>query len=298
MYLTQVPVGRPDIRVPEEVCTDPAVARLMLGDRLRRLREAQFVTAAEAGHALRTSPGAITSLESGHTRCAPRDVADLLTIYQITDEPRRRTVLDLAEAAAARGWWGAYADVLPGWLEARIALEQAAGTIRDHEVRRVPDLLQTGAYARAALALDHPHTQPEGLRRRAELRLRRQQVLYEADAPRLWAVIDESALRRPLGGAAAMRAQLRRLIVLSGHPRITLQVMPSTRASGGGSLSLFRLPQPRLPDVVCLEQPAGARFPDGPAETEHYRRRTDKLVTTAAPATETREILHRILNRT
>lgn len=300
-HLAEAAGDRPDTRPVETGRTGPAVARLTLGARLRRLREAQFVTREQAGHALRTTPAAISLLESGRVRCGPRDVADLLTIYQVADETEWSALLDLVDAAAARGWWAAYEDVLPEWLETCIGLEDVARTVRSHDTRYVPALLQTADYAGAALAVDHPYAGPERLHRKVELRLRRQQVLHGAHAPRLWAVIDEAALRRPLGSPATRRAQLRHLMALCGHPRITLQVRLSSAENppeaDGSVVSLFRLPYPGLPDVLCLERPPGACFPDSREDVEYYRRRTDYLVMTAEPATETLRLLHRVLQQ-
>ena len=83
-------------------------------------------------------------------------MADLLTLYGVGDGTERARLLALAEQAKAPGWLHEYSDVLPGWVETRLELEQAACLIRDYAAQFVPGLLQTEDYARAVMGLDLP----------------------------------------------------------------------------------------------------------------------------------------------
>ncbi|MER7408966.1 helix-turn-helix domain-containing protein [Streptomyces cacaoi] len=272
----------------------PAVPRMVLGIRLRRLREAQYISPAEAAEAIRTTPDRIAQLEQGRIGCAQRDVADLLTIYGVTDENERAVLSALAQQATTPGWWQSYQGVVPGWLHTYIGLEQAASVIRTYEVQFVPGLLQTREYARAVIELAHAEEPEAGLRRRVALRMRRQQILFGPRAPHLWAVIDEGALRRLVGGPAVMRAQLTHLLTLSELPHVTVQIMPFSaggHAAAGGPVTLLRLPESELPDIVYLEQLDSARYLEDDEEIENYRRVTDRLVTRSMPPEETRGML-------
>lgn len=284
--------------VPEQRRAGPAVPRMVLGARLRELRQSQYVSRQEAAEAIRTTHGHIVRLELGRAACRLRDVADLLTIYSVTDESERAVLLALAEQANCAGWWDSYLDVVPEWLHTYLALEQAADVIRSYEVQFVPGLLQTPAYARAVIELGHAEAPEAQIERRVELRMRRQQILHGPRPPRLWAVIDEAALRRPLGGSATMRAQLEHLAALSELPHVTIQILPF-RAGGhsaaGGPVTLVRLPENGLPDVVYLEQLISAHYPEDPEDIECYRHVVDKLVTVADPATETRAALRQLM---
>ncbi|WP_344532627.1 helix-turn-helix transcriptional regulator [Streptomyces albiaxialis] len=277
--------------------TSPAVPRLVLGTRLRRLREAQYITRAEAGEAIRVPPSRIAELEHGRTGFPRRDVADLLTIYGVTDEGERAVLEALTDEANTPGWWQAYAGAVPSWLHTYIGLEQAASVIRSYEVQFVPGLLQTREYARAVIELAHADESETGLQRRVALRMRRQQILYGPRSPHVWAVIDEAALRRPVGGTAIMRAQLRHLIAVSDLPHVTVQVMPFSaggHAAAGGPVTLLRMPVAELPDVVYLEQLNGASYLEGASDIETYRHVVDCLVTRSEPPAASREMLHRI----
>lgn len=269
---------------------------MVLGTRLRELREGQYVSRQEAAEAIRTTDAHLADLELGRTGCRLRDIADLLTIYSVTDESERAVLLALAERANVPGWWSDYHDVVPPWLETYLGLEQVATVIRTYEPQFVPGLLQTPEYTRALAALDHPGAgqPPARTERRVELRRQRQEILHRPSPPHLWAVVDEAALRRPVGGTATMRAQIRHLVGMCHLPHVTLQVLP-LRAGGqvaaGGAVSLLRLAERGLPDVVYLEQLRSAHYPENRGEVEFYRHLIDRLVTLAEPVTQTPDVL-------
>ncbi|MDF5753219.1 helix-turn-helix transcriptional regulator [Spongiactinospora sp. TRM90649] len=279
----------------------PMVPRMILGARLRALRESMGISREEAGEAIRASHSKISRLELARIGCKLRDVADLLTLYGVSGEDERATLLELAQHANTPGWWSAYSDVTPHWLHAYLGLEQAASLIRTYEVQFVPGLLQTAGYARAVISLGDIGVSESRVERGVELRMGRQQILHRAHPPRLWAVLDEAALRRPIGGAAVMRAQIQHLIEAADMPHITIQILPFTaggHAASGGPITILRLPERVLPDVVYLEQLASALYPDRPADVAHYTHVMNRLATEAAPAVETPALLHRILRDT
>jgi transcriptional regulator with XRE-family HTH domain len=301
MRITEASGGLPSRHISESLRAGPAVPRMVLGERLRRLREAQYISRKEAGEAIRVSDVTIAQLELGRSGFRERDVVDLLTIYGVTDQTERATLLALAAQANTRGWWHAYGDVLPDWLHTYLGLEQAADVIRSYEAQFVPGLLQTRDYARAVIALGRfdPTRRPpnDRLERQLELRMRRQRILHTSEGPHLWTVIDEAALRRPIGGRDVQRAQLRHLITMSELPHVTVQVMPfevGGHAAAGGSFTLLRLPEREVPDAVFIEQLLGATYPDEGEDIETYRHVMDRVVVEAAPTGQTPEILQRI----
>lgn len=279
----------------------PTVPRMVLGARLRRLREGKDISREVAGEAIRASQSKISRLEWGRHGFKIRDVADLLTLYGVTDEAERATLLALAEQSNTSGWWQAYNDVVPGWMQAYLGAEQAASLIRCFEPQVVPDLLQTPDYARAAIRLTHPGAGVEEIDRRVALRMKRQQTLHRQRGPQLWAVIDEAALRRPVGGVGAMRDQLQHLLEICQLPQVTVQIM-SFHAGGHavvrGPVTIVRLPGGQLPDMVYLEQLASALYPDKPAEIEYYWDAMNRLVVAAESPDATSTILRRVLTET
>jgi transcriptional regulator with XRE-family HTH domain len=274
--------------------TGPTVLRIMLGNQLRKLREARGVSREEAGYEIRASGSKISRMELGRVGFKERDVADLLTLYRVVDQTERAALLALAREANNPGWWHRYGDVLPNWFQSYLGLEAAASLIRSYELQFVPGLLQTPDYARAVILLGHGHAPAEEIERRVVLRMSRQKILTRPDAPQLWAVIDEAVLRRPIGGPAVLRAQLQALIDASQLPNVTIQVISFAaggHAAAGGAFTLLRFPDQELPDVVYLEQLTSALYLDKREDVDHYAAAMERLCIEADPPARTVEIL-------
>jgi transcriptional regulator with XRE-family HTH domain len=276
----------------------PTVLRMLLGAHLRRLREASGITREEAGYQIRASRSKISRLEHGRVGFKERDVADLLTLYSVTDEQERAAVESLAGRANEQGWWAKYGEILPEWFETYVGLEQATSLIRTYELQFVPGLFQTPDYARAVTVLGHRSSSAAENDMRVRLRLERQVLLTAPDPPTLWAVVDEAALRRPIGGPDVMRAQLEHLIEVSALPNVVLQVIPfrhGGHAAAGGAFSILRFAEPDLPDVVFLEQLTTAVYLDRREDLDHYMEVMDHLSAEAEPPKETASFLGKIV---
>ncbi|HEU4954616.1 MAG TPA: helix-turn-helix transcriptional regulator [Gemmatimonadales bacterium] len=276
----------------------PAVLRIVLGDRLRNLREARGVTREQAGKAVQAGHSRIGRLELGRVAAEYREVAALLTLYGVTDEKEREAVLGLARDAGLPGWWHRYGDVLPGWFDVYVGLEEAASEIRTYEVQFVPGLLQTEEYARAVALLMHVREPEEKIARRVDLRMARQRLLTRPDGPRLRFLLDEAALRRPLGGRRVLRAQLEHLVEMCELPGVTIQVVPfdaDRPTAAGCPFTLLRFAEPALPEVVYLEQLTSALYLDKPDDVRGYTQIMDDLCAAAGPAADTPGVLHEII---
>jgi transcriptional regulator with XRE-family HTH domain len=270
----------------------------MLGNQLRRLREDSGVTPDEAAYEIRGSRSKISRIEHGRVGFKERDVADLLTLYGVTDEPVRASMLALARQANSPGWWAKYSDILPDWFEPYLGLETAASLIRSFELQFVHGLFQTEDYAHAVTALGYGPASSDETERRVSLRMRRQEVLDGADPPRVWFVIDEAALRRPIGGRQVMRAQLKHLLEAAALPHVTIQVVPFRRgghAAAGGSFTILRFAAPDLPDVVYLEHLTSALYLDDLRDVDHYMEVMNVLSAEAHPPTATTRFLKEII---
>src|SRR5215471_21495315 len=158
----------------------PTVQRLVLGGHLRRLREEAFITLEQAAAAIRGSHSKISRMEHGRVGFKERDIADLLTLYGVGPGDEREALLKLAREANSPGWWQAYADILPHWVEPFFGLEAAASFIREYELQFVPGLLQIEEYARAVIRLGNLPSEEEVIRR-AQARISRQEILRRAD---------------------------------------------------------------------------------------------------------------------
>jgi len=276
----------------------PTVQRLVLGGHLRRLREQAHITTEQAASVIRGSHSKISRMEHGRVGFKERDIADLLTMYGVTDGDERGALLKLAREANTPGWWQGYADILPHWVEPYFGLEAAASFIRNYELQFVPGLLQTEGYALSLIRLGNAPTE-EDVQRRTEARMSRQDILRRETPPRVWAVVDEGALRRPIGGEKVMREQLKHLIDMCDHPAVTLQVLPFQVASHpamGGPFTILRFSEPDLRDVVYIEQLTSALYLDKPAEVDSYLEVMEQLCLRAEPAARTPQILRDALN--
>ncbi|MGC4851269.1 helix-turn-helix domain-containing protein [Micromonospora sp. DT15] len=279
--------------------TGPTVLRMLLGAQLRRLRESSGVTREGAGWEIRSSESKISRMELGRVGFKERDVADLLTLYGVTEDHERDALLKLARDANSPGWWHRYGDVLPSWFQSYLGLEAAAALIRSYEVQFVPGLLQTREYARAVVLLGHGTAGPGEIDRRVALRMQRQQLLQRQNPPQLWAVVDEAALRRPIGGTEVMRGQLTALIEATKSPHIRLQVIPFAaggHAAAGGAFTILRFGDQELPDIVYIEQLTSAIYLDKRDDLDYYAVAMERLCVEAEPPERTAEILGGLLN--
>ena len=239
----------------------PTVLRILLGTQLRHLREARGITAQQAARAIRGSESKISRMELGRNAVREVDIADLLTLYGISDPAEREQMLLLASHANQPGWWHRYQDILPAWFQAYIGLEESAESIRSYDAQFVPGLLQTEDYAAAVIALGE--FAPEEAERLVYLRKERQRR-FTSGGLHLWTIIDEVALRRTVGSASVMRAQLEYLDENADRPGFTLQVTPFSAGAHivPGSFSILRFAAADLPDVVYLEQLTSAMYLD------------------------------------
>jgi transcriptional regulator with XRE-family HTH domain len=295
-----LPARAPADRPIDGARSGPMALRIALGAHLRRLREASHITPVEAGEAIRATHSKISRLERGRSAAKQRDVADLLTLYGITDEAEREQVLSLARQASTPGWWQQYNDILPRWFELYVGLERAASIIRTFEVQFVHGLLQTEDYARAVILIANARASAEEIDRRVSVRMKRQQLLARPGAPELWTVLDEAVLRRPPGGAGVMRAQLAHLLELTALPNVTLQVIPfdvGPHAAAGGPFTILRFPEPDLPDLVYLEQLDSATYLDSPDQVTQYLSVMNEICVQALPKPATKDMLRALLKQ-
>ena len=274
----------------------PTALRIMLGVHLRRLREDAGISRTDAGWAIRGSESKISRLELGRVGFKVRDVDDLLTLYKLDDGEERDRLLTLAREANNPGWWQRYDDLTPNWFHSYLGLEMAADLVRTFELQFVPGLLQTPDYARAVVQLgrqDKPLARSEQERLIA-LRMGRQKVLTRQPPARVWAVVDEAVLRRPIGGKEVLRAQLEYLIEASKRHNVTLQIIPLETGgytSTGGAFTLLRFNDADLPDIVYIEHLTSAVYLDKREELDAYVVTMDALSITAAQPRETERLL-------
>ncbi|QKV91066.1 helix-turn-helix domain-containing protein [Streptomyces sp. NA02950] len=276
-----------------EARSAPTVGQMVLGMRLRDLREKAGISYEEAARALHVNQTTIRRMEKAEVGLKLPYVEKLLQTYGAEQE-EVDAFLALAEDANRPGWWHRFRDVLPDWFSLYVSLEGSASRIRAYEPHFVPGLLQTEAYARALLRIGFPNAGEREIDRRVALRMERQELLTRPDGPHLWAVIDETVLRLGIGGPEVMRAQIDRLIEATRMPNVTLQVVPFSAGPHpgmGGPFQLFRFQIPELPDIVYAEALTGAGYLDQRADVAAYLEALDRMGTQATPARRTEGFL-------
>jgi transcriptional regulator with XRE-family HTH domain len=260
----------------------PTGRRRRLGAELRRLREAAGLTIDRVAEELECSPSKVSRIETGQVSATPRDVRDMLGLYRV-DHARLEAMVQVAREARQRGWWQKFVDV-PDGVPAYVGLETAATAIDVYMALLVPALLQTPDYARAVIAAVRPDLPRSEIDRRVELRLRRQGLLDQERPPHMRVLLDDTVLRRPVGGPAVMAAQRRRLLADAGRPAVTIQVLEAgagAHAGMDGPFTIFGFPAPAERDVVALDSAADALYLEGPEDVARYRRVFELLLPAA-----------------
>ncbi|GAA2770121.1 helix-turn-helix domain-containing protein [Streptomyces showdoensis] len=286
-------------RLPASRRLAPAAQRILLGARLRELRENRGITQTEAALRVHASTATVSRFEHGQPVPGSADKLErLLDLYEVHDPWERNRLLDTLNAAQGESWWHEYNDITPERLRLLFDLEQSADSIQTYEARLVPGLLQTPKYAREILRTGLPLDEEETIDRRVELRMKRQQLLDSIHAPKLHAVLDEGVLLRQVGSRRVMQEQLEHLLRLARWPNVTIQIVPF-RAGGvvdiGEPVTILRFAERLLPDIVYTEQLSGAQYISRGDAHSRYQEQLYRLADAAERPHNTESIVHAIL---
>jgi transcriptional regulator with XRE-family HTH domain len=268
--------------VPKERPTPPTVRSRRLAFELRRLREAAGLTRDQVSEETGVNPATLYRHETapGQSRPQRRTMIALLNLYGVTDEDKRAELLALSRQADEQTWLQPYHAELPAHYTAYISFEAEARTVRNYESLFIPGLLQTEDYARAVIRGNLPMANNTEVEQRVQARMERQALLRKDDPLQLWAIMDEAALRRQVGGTDVMRAQLDAINTAASEPHITVQVIPfSAGAHAGmqGSFFLLDFPNPADPELVFIDSMAGDLFLETEADIRRYSFLFDNL---------------------
>jgi transcriptional regulator with XRE-family HTH domain len=270
----------------------PTGRRRRLGAELRRLREDAGLTIDRVAEALECSQSKVSRIETGQVSATPRDVRDMLELYRVSDA-QREAMVQIAREARQQGWWQKFVDV-PDGVPAYIGLEVAATSIDVYMSLIVPALLQTADYARAVIGAVRPDLPGGEIDRRVELRMRRQALLDQEHPPALRVLLDDTVLRRPVGGPAVMAAQRRRLLEDAARSDVTIRVLEveaGAHAGMDGPFTIFGFPAAAERDVVALDSAADALYLEDPEDVARYRRVFELLLPAAFPPEASAELI-------
>jgi transcriptional regulator with XRE-family HTH domain len=281
--------------MPDKI--SPTVRRRKLGVQLRTLRERAGLTIDEVAKQTRWSMSKISRMETARVGARQRDVDQLLTLYRVDDPEISAALAQLVREAAQRGWWTSYGEAVPDWFEDFLGFESEASSFSNFQTQIVPALLQTESYARAIMRAGRLTDLPYEVEQRIQLRMDRQSVFSRHEPPRLRVVMDESAIRRPVGGSAVMTGQLERLLEATENPNIILQVLPfaaGEHIAMNGSFVIFAFDEPDL-DIVYVEYLTGALYLDRKRELAWYTLAYDHLGAAALGPKESAKLIAQAL---
>jgi transcriptional regulator with XRE-family HTH domain len=275
----------------------PPLRRRRLGAIMRAHRETAGMNLDEAEEASEVGKSAISRLENATTKIKPLYVRTLAKTYGL--EPSEvESLVDLAKQCERRGWWSKQEATLSAEHIEYIAFENDASLVRNYESLVVPGLLQTEDYARA-VARDtvRPLLPEKEIENRAKIRVKRQERVDSDDPLDLWAVVDESVLRRPTGGITVMAKQLERLDVLSRRPNITVQVIPNDIGAHPGMSGAFHIlsfSDPRVGEVVYVDTPVGEVYAEEEDQIRACESIFDHLKASALSEQKSRSLIRQI----
>lgn len=271
---------------------NPTVRRRRLGQELRRLREAKNMTAEQVAERLLVSQSKISRLENGRRSISQRDVRDLCGVYEVEDERVVESLMQMAKDSRQQGWWHAFGDIP---YSVYIGLETDAESLRVYEPQIIPGLLQTHGYAEAVINGALPESSPTDIDKRVTVRTRRQDRIKDEERPlRLWAVIDEGALRRVVGNRQLMIQQLEHLVEQSQLPHVTVQVLPFEMGAHpgiSGHYAILEFPDTSDSSVVYIEGVTSDLYLEKAQDVAKYSVMYEHLRAQALNVEQTREFI-------
>jgi len=250
----------------------PTARRRRLATALRQLREERGLSCTDAGKAVGWSESKVSRIETGRVGIRQPDLERLLDLYEVTGDARP-ALLTLGRQATHRGWWHSYSDALPAYFESYVGLEDGAKSLVTYQNQLVHGLMQTEEYAAAVLQAGQPTATSDEVERQLAARATRQALLTSSNPLLMWAILDESVLRRMVGGTAIMRKQLHRIHEIAGFPNVTMQVLPfdaGAHASMGTSFELLQFPEVGDTAIVYIEDLSTSQYLETPADIERY----------------------------
>ncbi|WP_433511086.1 helix-turn-helix domain-containing protein [Nonomuraea sp. CA-143628] len=239
----------------------------------------------------------VSRIESGRRGIRVNDLRALLDVYEIHGSAREELLL-LARQARQRGWWHSYGDVIPEWFQVFVGLEAEASELRSYEPELVPGLLQTPNYYRAYLSIAPMSESAEEIDRKIEFRQARHDRVTGNDPLRLWVIMNEAVIRRPIGSRETMKEQLGHLIEMSHKANVTLQVLPFSAGphpAMDGGFVVIGFPEAPDPDVIYLESQVGSLYLEEPPAVDRYNLVFNHLRAKALDPDQTRTLLASVL---
>ncbi|MER6994399.1 helix-turn-helix transcriptional regulator [Streptomyces sp. NPDC000410] len=274
----------------------PTVRRRRLAATLVKLREEAGKSPEEAAERIGCHRSKISRIENARLGISLGELRDLLTFYEVDDSAFVEDLVNLARRGGERGWTRHLGATLPSYAD-HIDYEQTADYIRSFQPLLIAGLFQTPDYARELYRANPEMLSSKRVDDLVDMRMQRQQVLEQDNAPRICVIEGEAALRSQVGGSTVMGPQLDNLLKIAGRPNVEIQVLPlGAGAHVGlvGAFVLFGFPTPAFSDVVCVEHVTGTLHMETPEETGRYTLAFDSLRSAALSPVDSLDLIQRV----
>lgn len=280
----------------------PTARSIRLGRELRRLREQRDLSQNDVALLIEATDSKLSRIESGERTVTEADLTRLLTVYGLRPDGTRWTRLKtLNEQVAVKDWWDEHSEQIESGYAEWLWLEDVAARLSAFQAALIPALLQTPDYARAVERARRPYRSPSDIDAAVDICRRRQDVLTRAENPAEFdVVLDESALRREVGGRQVASEQLARLLAASQASNVTLRVLPFSAGawrSPASSFVQFMLTdtEDAPTDVVCVEHAAGCLYLDGSNDVRRFSEAYEDARDKALDPDESAELIDQIV---
>ncbi|MEU5990888.1 helix-turn-helix transcriptional regulator [Spirillospora sp. NPDC047418] len=274
----------------------PTVASTRLARELRSLRGQAGLSQEAVAEEMGWNESKLTRIENDKSRVLVRDVKRLLGLYKVEGDAAD-AMLELARLAREPDWWHQYSGAIPEWFQVYVVLEASASQVFQYEAEFVPGVMQTEGYTRAIMSTAPSADTDDEIADKVQVRAARQARLGGEDALEFWAVLNESVIRRLVGGREVMREQVKHLIKLARFRNVTLQVLPFSAGEHGamhGTFTLLKFREPGDPDKVYMEQQTSCLYIQKAEEVDTYRLISDHLRARALDPNQTIEMLRAV----
>lgn len=273
--------------------SNPTLRKRELGFLLRQLRVDRGLSVEEVTQRAMFSQTKLSRLETGRVGASPRDIRDLCIVYGVSDPEERERLMALAREGKQRAWW----QELDLPYATYVGLEAEAVAIRCYNTEVVNGMLQVEGYARAILGAGEPPQDRATIDQRNEARVKRQDLLTREGGPDFHFILDESALRRPIGGRDVMRSQIARIIEVANFPRVIFQLIPlevGAHPALDSTFVILDFHKQSVNDVVYVEGVVGNIYLENAADLERYRKLFSRLEAIALSPEESIALAERI----
>jgi transcriptional regulator with XRE-family HTH domain len=271
----------------------PVLLKRRIGRRVRRLREQARMTLEAAAVALEFSTSKLSRIETGATLLSVHELKSMMDLYDQRDDE----LFDMARKAKEKGWWHSYGVDNKGY----VAMEADACLVHNFQLLQIPGLMQTPAYARARLEISLTPRSAEWLDQQVTIRsFRQRRLLDPAGGLELIAVVDEAALRKPVGGIGVLQAQLGHMAKLATLPNVTLHVLPTAAGAHLGmdaAFTILTFPDGEDPDLAYLSHVAGSLHIEKDAEVDRCKLAFERLRSAALPPEESIMLVQQVAQR-